>query len=655
MAEKNVKVLNTRIKLRYDSLTNWQNSAEILLAGEIAIATAGESASPLIKVGDGKSTWSGLGYLYANAADVAAWAKAADKPNYNATEVVMSESDSTTVFAAIKAIQDTMAHTSDLTNYATKQALQDAVAALEATIALKADKTALEALEKKVVALEGVMATKADKSDLDNYVTVTVFNEHETDNNNKINAINDAKTGILAQAKEYADGLAGNYDAAGAASDVKTEVIGTATDAKEADTIYGAKAFATHAVSAERNSIDQELAKKADKEQVATDIAKAVEDSEKEIAKEIQAINDVLGLTDASGESISGQIDVIKGDISDLEGKDTELEGLINGLDSNKASKKELEDAVKELEDADSALDGRLVKVETFFKTAEGETINEAMDTLVEIQKYITEDGKAADEMIKDIAANAKTIGENSAAIDGLKTRMDTAEGEIDALQQAVDAIDVAGNIATALQPYETKAQAEAKYETKTNVDAFKQAQEKAHNDLEAELAKKAVAETVNAAIEGLDGRIDALEAIDHTHKNFDLLETYTQTEADLADAVAKKHAHANATVLDGITATQVGEWDTAYDKAHSHTFVEAELNKIKDGDVAKWNGAQAAAEATAKAYTDTEVKKVADNVQTLSNAVNEHTAKEHVFVEDYLIIDCVTSAAAGFVEPVKK
>ena len=48
-------------------------------------------------------------------------------------------------------------------------------------------------------------------------------------------------------AKNYADGLASNYDAAGAASTAKSEVIGTSQDDKTANTIYGAKAFATDA------------------------------------------------------------------------------------------------------------------------------------------------------------------------------------------------------------------------------------------------------------------------------------------------------------------------------------------------------------------------------------------------------------------------
>ena len=57
---------------------------------------------------------------------------------------------------------------------------------------------------------------------------------------------------------------------------------------------------------------------------------------------------------------------------------------------------------------------------------------------------------------------------------------------------------------------------------------------EVAEGDLNADLKAK-----VNAAAEG-----------NHSHDNKALLDTYTQTEADLADAVAKKHAHANAEEL---------------------------------------------------------------------------------------------------------
>ena len=59
-----------------------------------------------------------------------------------------------------------------------------------------------------------------------------------------------------------------------------------------------------------------------------------------------------------------------------------------------------------------------------------------------------------------------------------------------------------------------------------------------------------------------LDDALKAKVDTAHSHANKALLDTYTQTEADLADAVVKKHAHANKTVLDGITAEKVSAWD---------------------------------------------------------------------------------------------
>ena len=53
-----------------------------------------------------------------------------------------------------------------------------------------------------------------------------------------------ATSNTINGAKKYADSLAGNYDATGAAATAKSEVIGLSSDAGSADTINGAKAYA---------------------------------------------------------------------------------------------------------------------------------------------------------------------------------------------------------------------------------------------------------------------------------------------------------------------------------------------------------------------------------------------------------------------------
>lgn len=59
----------------------------------------------------------------------------------------------------------------------------------------------------------------------------------------------------LTDAKTYANGLAKNYDAAGAAAAVKSEVIGVDGDAANKDTIYGAKKYADTVVNTLSGSV----------------------------------------------------------------------------------------------------------------------------------------------------------------------------------------------------------------------------------------------------------------------------------------------------------------------------------------------------------------------------------------------------------------
>lgn len=86
-------------------------------------------------------------------------------------------------------------------------------------------------------------------------------------------------------------------------------------------------------------------------------------------------------------------------------------------------------------EAADNALDARLDKVETFFEVAEGEKLDEALDTLKEIQEYVDTHGAAADQMVKDIAANAKAIADEAKARDDADKEID---GRLDVIEAAL-------------------------------------------------------------------------------------------------------------------------------------------------------------------------------------------------------------------------
>lgn len=117
---------------------------------------------------------------------------------------------------------------------------------------------------------------------------------------------------------------------------------------------------------------------------------------------------------------------------------------------------------------------------------------------------------------------------------------------------------------------------------------------ETAHNDIRQEL------ETLNEVVDSLSGGtatdltdiknrlstaendIDTLQSEAHTHTNKDLLDTYTQTEANLADAVAKKHEHTNKSILDNITASYTEEEKEKLSSLNSDNY-EKISNKVTE------------------------------------------------------------------------
>ena len=86
--------LKTRIQLKYDTYENWNTNNPTLLKGEMAVVevpvetgVAQNEPTYLLKIGDGTSDFKTLKWVSGTAADVYAWAKAATKPTYQASEI----------------------------------------------------------------------------------------------------------------------------------------------------------------------------------------------------------------------------------------------------------------------------------------------------------------------------------------------------------------------------------------------------------------------------------------------------------------------------------------------------------------------------------------------------------------------------------------
>ena len=364
-----MKTMKTRISLKYDSYTAWQNSDLKLRPGEIALAYIEENDqnipegvstnSVLYKCGMGDpndtSTWkkfSQLPWGSALAADIDGWAKQSENDFVN-TFLTLKMSDNTTMRDKLDSV------------FATDDALQEAVEALQSAIDdIIAAAISVKDIENNPVSVaheegsavytvshdtiaapvgtSGSGRTYLTGVSTDGYGHITGFTtatEEDQDLENTItNAIN--KLDATANHSAGSDGLALNvtqedgkitsisgsiaantYDAHGAAATVKSEVIGVSGDTATADTIYGAKAAAKAAKDA------------ADAAQADIDAFFSAADTGTEALDTLKEIQDFLESDDGTVQTLLDNVDNLKNNKAD------KVTGAINGnfagLDAN--------------------------------------------------------------------------------------------------------------------------------------------------------------------------------------------------------------------------------------------------------------------------------------------------------------------------------
>lgn len=312
-----------------------------------------------------------------------------------------------------------------------------------------------------------------------------------------------------AQAKGYADAKDADIAAAQKAGDDAQ----TAADDAQADVDDLKEYVGTIPTGATSTNIADWVVERTSG--IATEGAmSALTDRVTQAEKDIDAVEAKLeGVESKVTTSIADAVAVEKQRAESVE------QGLRTDVDL-KAAQTDLTAEVNRAKAAEEALDDRLVEVETFFKTAEGETLDTALDTLVEIQKYITDEGAAADEMVKDIAANAEAIealeakfGEGEGTVSDMIS--DAVAAEKAAREAAIEAVqeDADKGIADAAKAQAAAEAADTKAQTAQNeVDALELvvAEKATQADLTSLTNRVTTAE---GKITTLEGEMDAVEA----------------------------------------------------------------------------------------------------------------------------------------------
>lgn len=423
----------------------------------------------------------------------------------------------------------------------------------------------------------------------------------------KIKAVIDSKdASTLKSAKDYADSLAGNYDAAGTAETkvhelangqvkTNTEAIailngGADTDGSVAKAVADAKTGLETKISA--------ADAKAVAAQTAADNAKNAAD----------AVDAKIGAV-PEGSTVIAEIQKIK----DVAYNDTEVRGLIKTNADNITNLSGRADAVDgkvaTLVGEDAGKSARAIANEELTKQLIPKGAKESLDTLQEIAAWIQNHPDDASAMNAAIAALKTKVGDIPEGatsttvvayikelVDAEKVRATGAESGLDTRVNAVEAKlgDGEGSVSKQIEAavkVETDARVAADSALDGKITTAKAAADKAQGDVNALKTSKAdqtALDAVAGRVTTVEGKVKTLEGASHTHANMDVLNGITAGDvANWNSAHAKEHAHANKAVLDAISETKVSAWDAAEKNAKAYTDGKiAEFKPITNAEI---------------------------------------------------------------------
>lgn len=427
----------------------------------------------------------------------------------------------------------------------------------------------------------------------------------------KIKAVIDSKdAAALKSAKDYADSLAGNYDAAGTAEtkvqelangQVKTNTAAISKlngDAKTEGSVAKAVADAQAGLETKISAADA----KAAAAQTAADNLKAYVGTIPEGATSTDVVSYVNEKT--AGIEIDASLSALTKRVGTAEGKITAAEGNITNL-SGRADA--VEGKVTTLIGEDAGKSARTIANEELTKQLIPENAKDSLNTLQEIAAWIQnhpDDASAMNAAISALKTKVGDIPEGATAttivayikelVDAEKTRATGVEGGLDTRVKAVEAKlgDGDGSVAKQIEAavkVETDARVAADGALDGKITTAQGAADKAQGDVDAlkdVVASKAAASDVTA----LTTRVTTAEKdVDDLHAAIaaDGKVTVAIADAKKAGADAQATADKNKTDIAGLTTTVGGHTTTL--SSHGDRISALET-KVGDGFVAITN-----------------------------------------------------------------
>lgn len=372
----------------------------------------------------------------------------------------------------------------------------------------------------------------------------------------------------LTSAKAYADGLATNYDAAGAATTAEKNAKAYADGKDEA--IAAAKKAGDDAATAAKAADDKAVAAQGDVDALETYVGTFTHDTAKTVIEYINAKTDGIA-TSGNLEALGSRVSAVEGDVTTIKGDylkktdKTELEGKITAAQTAVDTEKSRAEGIE------SGLDTRLKAVEDdYLKAADKTELQGNIDTISDAVERLT-NGVSADEVdgvndliqyVKDhgteVTGMQEDIAGNTEAIEGIAGRMTTAEGKITTVE---------GAVATKAEKTYVDEQVQALQGVDTGLDNRLKAVEAKFGEGDGEgsvsdMVADAKQEAIDAAASAADTKDEAVLAAAKKYTD-DEIDNVEGTITTLQGVVDGKAAASDLTALTGRVTTAEGEIDT--------------------------------------------------------------------------------------------
>lgn len=362
--------------------------------------------------------------------------------------------------------------------------------------------------------------------------------------------------------------LANTYDAKGTADAVDKKLTAHVT---EAEGKYETKTDASDKLTEAKGYTDTEVGKVQSEVDALEDYVGTFTASEgvDTVVKYIDAktaniaSDETVGAIDDRLKTIEGDY-LKKADKEELAGDIAEVSGLIGGT----AVSEQIENAVKtERERAEGIEAGLRTDVDAikgdYLKAADKEAIQSQIDLIMnnpdtekvinsisEFTAYIDEHGEIAEGMRSDINKNKEDIAAEV-------TRATGVEGGLDTRLKAVEAaVGESGSVADDIAGALTEAKGYTDAEVKELAEGTVATNAAAIAALEGKVGDKTVSEQITDVTNPLAERVVALEAIDHDHSNKTVLDGIEETDVTAWDA---KVDDVTAAADSGLKATRTG------------------------------------------------------------------------------------------------